>query len=578
MHARTTWFSAPLDQGMLSPFPDSQPRNAGAAAPAPAPPRRPLWRLVWPVVLSVLLLFPALKLAGYAAQPFVRAQVLAQHPWYQLDNEEGAVLFQTLQIRKGFSIYHPLTDYPYVVGTYPPLFMAINALLIEPENPTFASGRAISTGAVLGIAATLFLIVGLRTWMMVLALLAGLLFLASYEVFNWIPYYRTDFLAIFFSVLGLGAVAVSPQERSARALSIVLFTLAFFTKQTQAAAPLAVASFFLLTSPSAGFRYLVKLLSAILIPFTILNVFTRGQFARHTVLYNMNRYSAGDLLVWVRHAWMFNRWLILAAVVALAGLVIAALAVRRNKVESEDERSLTSTAAAQPDCAAPKQNYLRDPVPLYALFSLAGFVASGKAGSAENYILEPLAAVALFVCDSAGRLAVSSLRGFGRSAAMACSFLIAGLLFAHAGRVSHLSPIMFDKSRNPRTSDFEAATEVVRELKSAKGDSWSELGAYNMFAGRSIFFQPFIMSELARQRRWDPESFYTDLRCHRFSLIVTSFDASTDGFTDIYTPEMIHILRTNYFEVRRITGGRVWNYYFYRPRLAPTPKLDIVMR
>jgi hypothetical protein len=215
-------------------------------------------------------------------------------------------------------------------------------------------------------------------------------------------------------------------------------------------------------------------------------------------------------------------------------------------------------------------------VVLYAVLSLGGFLAIGKTGSAENYLLEPIAAVALLTADGFARLTAHTLRGRWMAVALAGAVGVAALLTVHASRVSALRPIMFSPLKNPTPADFAAAAAVAREVEGCPGDSWTELAMFNLLAGRSMHLQPFIMSELARQGLASLDKFHADLKARRFGLIVMNHDLASGDNTIVYTTQTLALLREHYAEHSRVTGGHLWKYYLYKPRPRARPSHDLV--
>jgi hypothetical protein len=135
---------------------------------------------------------------------------------------------------------------------------------------------------------------------------------------------------------------------------------------------------------------------------------------------------------------------------------------------------------------------------------------------------------------------------------------------------------MFSPLKNPARADFEDAAAVARAVERAPGDSWAELGMFNLLAGRSIHMQPFIMSELARQGMARLDKFHADLRARRFGVIVTNHDVASGDGTIVYTSETLALMREHYVEDSRRTSGHLWKYYVYKPRPRPAPRHDIV--
>jgi hypothetical protein len=510
------------------------------------------------------MLVPVAILLPLSPKPFERARLAVQYP-YQLDNEEGALLYQALCIKGGQTIYPDLRNYPYVAGTYTPLYMVLQAVLMGSPTPSFFTGRVTSAAACIGIAAIIFAIITLKSLNPVAGALGALVFVCSFEVYSWIGYYRVDLLALFFSMLAIGCVSVSPEDRWARVVSVTLFALAFYTKQTELVAAAAAVTAMFCYNWRIGLTYLTSLVAVIALSFAALSASTHGQFFLHTVLYNMNTYHPADLLVWARHAWLFYRWLVIAAVLGLAA-VLAGAATATIPWRGRTDGARTSLSAS-------------DPIILFMVFSLAHYLAIAKAGSAENYLLEPLAAFALGVCYLPAMMARLPLEGLRRRAMTSAAVVMTIALGLHAARIAHpaIRGIMFSPAKNPTMQDFSAAQEVEKLVQSEPGNTWAELGFFNLAAGRSILFQPFIMSELARQKRWDSSSFCADLRDGKFDLVVTNHDVETKDYTDVYTGEMLEILRTRYQLQRSVTKGRLWKYYIYRPRrFSPLPP-DVVM-
>lgn len=521
-------------------------------APPPAPDNRLLRHLreshpylFWPALPYTLLCLAAfLLILPFARDVLNRDAIALEHMYYQMDPEEGALLFQAQELKEGRPIYRPLTDYPYVAGTYPPVYLLASALMPGEYRDSFRPGRTVSFFA-LGL--TLFAIFCIPTIRKprneAAALAAVALFGITYEVFRWMPYYRVDFLALMFSMLGLLCVVISRTNWYVLAASILFFALAFFTKQTELTAAAACVCAVAFTSWRRGLWYAAGLCAAIAVPFAILTLATHGQFAIHTIYYNMNRYIWGDLARWSAHAWRFHRWLTVAGLLSFA----ATAYVRRFYV-------------------------LRDPVALFIPFSILNFLAIGKSGSAENYLLTPLAAFALGSCALGAQLTGAVIRN-PQSAirnvpvARVFGLFVGVLVLFHAFHVRSLAPLMFSPGASPNERDFAAASEVMKAVTKSPS-SWTEHGVFNLLAGRSIDFQPFIINELVQQRRIPRPKFYDDVAGGKYALLVTWNDLFSEDYNNVYSPELRDIIRTAYRERQRITYGNYWRYYLYEPRTS----------
>jgi hypothetical protein len=96
-----------------------------------------------------------------------------------------------------------------------------------------------------------------------------------------------------------------------------------------------------------------------------------------------------------------------------------------------------------------------------------------------------------------------------------------------------------------------------------------------LLSGKKIVFQPFIMSELQKEGKWNQQRFIEDLGQRRFSLIVTGQDVRKEGHFWQYTKEMIQAIREQYTPL--LDEGAPWRaalespsggipYFIYIPK------------
>lgn len=530
----------------------------------PANAKRTGW-LIFALLLTFAFLIPAFMLMRPAAKPGARAAHAARHGFIQMDNEEGALLFQAMQIRRGESIYHPLDSYPYVAGTYTPLFMAAVAAVDDLRNPSFSRGRNIVWGAALGIGVLLVLLTATSTRNAPVGILAGLLFLATYEVYRWVGFFRVDFPAIFLSLAGLAVVVLGRAKIVALAVGSLLMVLALYTKQTTIAAPAACMAALLLHQPRKALALGGWMLGWGLPLLVALEVFTGGQFLRHTVLYNMNEWHQFNLRVWSRHVWNMHRWFFIAGLLALPWLMF------------QVGRSYWAKNNSQPDSPAdgsiaPLPSGLLgfwQPLALYGMFAQWNFMAIGKAGSAENYLLEPIAGWALLVCLTAGVLLRKTALApvvWQRAGGAGLAMALLMFLITHAKVVTQpiAEQMRFNPYLNPARPDFEAAQILTSRMKEAK-NPYSELAIYHLRVGAAPVIQPFIMSELARQGRWNQDIFVADIRAGEFDVVIALDDLTRSAPTDVYTKEMLAAFHGAY-KVDQILQTPLWKYHILVPR------------
>ena len=490
-----------------------------------------------------------------AAKSSARAAHAARHGFLQLDNEEGALLFQAMQIRRGESIYRPLDNPPYIAGTYTPLYMAAVAALDDFQFVGFGKGRYLVWGSALGACCLLILLIVGTTRNAPLGILAGVGFMATYEVYRWIGYFRVDFPALFLSLAGLSIVVLSNGKRVGLIVGAFFMILALYTKQTMIAVPLSCLIALMIHN---GWRRGAWFAGALLLfglpPLILLHFATDGQFLRHIVLYNMNTFSESDLLVWIRHAWNIHRGLVIAGFCGLPWLVWLGWQFR-----TRDDR----------DCKPVVFGFWQ-PLLYFGLLAQWNIFGAAKAGSAGNYLLEPLAGWILLLAFAAGTairwvaLVHSPLRG--QTFAMITSLAILAGVAAQTRMI--ISPFfqerLFSPYINATAMDFQASREVLSLIREAK-TPFTELAGFTLQTKRDPVFQPFIMSELARQGRWDQSQFVRDIEGGKFDLVVAQQDLTQLQVPIEYTEQILKAFRSAY-ELDRTISGRLWTYYILRPK------------
>ena len=138
----------------------------------------------------------------------------------------------------------------------------------------------------------------------------------------------------------------------------------------------------------------------------------------------------------------------------------------------------------------------------------------------------------------------------------------------HAAVVStpEAQQMRFSRYDNPSKWDLAAAAEVRQAVNETEGKTFTEFAVFNLQAGRDPVLQPFIMSELARQGRWNQEPFLKLLESQDLELLVMQENVLGLEGSDVYTKEMITALKLNYKLDRTIPTGTRRTYYLLRPK------------
>src|SRR5829696_4126483 len=464
-------------------------------------------------------------LAGaWAATLFARHGLAALAFPYPLNYGEGPLLDQAVRLAGMKNIYPAdLSTPPYVVSNYPPLFVLLQAPLVWIFGPEFLYGRVISLASTMAVAglisATLYVITRDRT----ASAAGGLTFLAVPFVLHWSSLDRVDMLGLALSWGGLYTVVRRPDRRGV-ILAALLFVAAIYTRQTYAlAAPLAAFTWLLAGGHgrrALGLATLSGSLSLLLLGF--LSALTGGGFYFHTVTANVNEFR------WEQVTYHLTTMQGLMPLLFVGGVAFLIVGLRARP-------ALWWLAGA------------------YLAGSAVAALLIGKIGSDVNYLLELSAALAL---TAGAMIAHYASRPGVRGA----------LLLALAVQVA----IMIQASQyvySGLQSDVIAHRAGLIRLQEVVDDSngvvlADEYAGLLPLDGRSIYLQPFEMTQLHRDGVWDQGPLLTSIRHQEFPAILIWKPPYAAGIQrERWTREMLRAIGENYVPVHKYAGTLV-----YRPR------------
>lgn len=494
---------------------------------------------------------------------------------YPRAGSEGLILYESLLQKHGGDIYAPITPERFISGPYPPIFYWIAASLLPANLPDFSSpdsvtsifegGRIVSLLSTLAAAALIIALVAATNYSttdrrllpngIAGGLVGATVFLAMPQVTVWATRFRGDMLMIALTAAGLVAIAigVNSKPRSTRARwswlvgGAILFALAFYTKQTALAGPIAAALFLLARDWRTGLRWCIYMFAAVLVPLIALELVTQHWFYLKMVSYHSLPIRRLTLERLLQFAFWEDQWpvILLAAAFALTSLLLAMRAT-----SSEKAQTLTLRSTRQ----------FRIPgfglIPLFVLASLLTLPTGAVVGADHNHLLMSGLAVSLGVAalvtwlldkfrhDEITKIdrSTGALWGTGLAVSALIAIYLVGtsppstwydpdLTLPSAAQQEQMRKIVLNVAQNPATHFFADDPGVIA------------------LAGKQTDYDdPFTMSALAQQNRWD-ETFYREqLRTGTFGLLILSCDvtASNGCRGDTFTPGVLDAIREGY--------------------------------
>ena len=418
----------------------------------------------------------------------------------------------------------------------------------------------------------------------VAAAFAALLFFVCSENYNWTGFARVDYLALFFNLAGLLLIADGARRFDCAALSILFFTLALLTKQSQIMAPVAGCLYMLWRWPKWGMAFAGALGLSVGAVVMALQALTDGQYLIHTVRYNANVFYWDQLWVYARHLWRFETLIWPALALALAGQGVRALHLWR-----AGQDAFTPGESVNPwhDPAKAPRRLPDEPdwTPLFLILCLLSLAGFAKAGVSYNYLIDPWAAICLYLGVRVGRELTPgpwlALKPHG-SLRAAHALGMAAVVLSVGHGILALSPLpprskeeaglrrprFTITASNPGRREWEMGRAVEQAIGVAKASGrefLTDLPIFAIRAGVSPQWQPFIMAQLAREGKWDDAPMVRDLNRRRYGLLVFYTPVHQEGGAN-FTASMLDAIRSNYRLTQSIGGSPIFNYYIYAPR------------
>jgi ABC-type glycerol-3-phosphate transport system permease component len=475
-----------------------------------------------------VLLFAATTLfllAGvWAASLFVRHGIAALAFPYPLNYGEGPLLDQAVRLQELQNIYpSDVSRPPYVISNYPPLFVLLQAPLVWAFGPAFLYGRAISLLCTIAVAGLIAATINTLTRDRTASVAGGLTFLAVPFVLHWSSLDRVDMLGLALSWGGLYALVRRPDRRGV-ILAALLIVAAVYTRQTYVlAAPLAALVWLLARGQRRHALGLVIMSGGLGLFFLgFLSVLTKGGFFFHTVTANANEFRWE--LVTGNLSFMGS----FMPLLLVGGLAFFVLGLR----------------------ARPAAWWF---VVTYLAAAVATAFLIGKIGSDVNYLLELSAALALAAGSLVGRY---SSRPGVRSALL----LVLAVQVAIMVQASQFTYARFQAGVIQNRDGLARLEEVVNDSNGpVLADEYAGLLSLE---GRGIYLQPFEMTQLQRDGRWDQGPLIASLERRAFPAILIWKPPYAQGvYRERWTREMLETVDENYRPTHKYAGTLV-----YRPR------------
>ncbi len=444
--------------------------------------------------------------------------VRANFSW---DDAEPEILNQAWRFARGETIYRGIDAPPFTFAAYTPVYYVVTGYMMRLTGLSYLPAKLLSFLAALSIC---WAMIGLnRRWHGTAqgGIWASLfLFLIPAFLYNAVRS-NVQMLAVAFSIWSL-LLFFRNRRLETAVLSPLVAVLAFYTKQTQVALPLAMAVYLAFRNRRWLLSYASIGIVAGLVPLVWLHRSTHGLFLLDTVQLARLAYNIPLIpLIFIHHAGPICPFIGLA-------LFEAWRRFKENRWEALDI--------------------------YFGMVFVTTVISLGRVGAHGQYVLELLVVTMLYLLRQYG---LPSIRG--RDVLVSVQVLF---LFVYTPLFIFLEEGLWDIAAN------RAANRIYPLLNAGSGPILSQQGSFALFARGEIYIQLFHFCGLWRAGLWDQGLLLKDIGKHTFSWVITEFPIEgpipSDTDRERFTPEIVDALRANYQRRQAI-----YPYYLYTPR-APT--------
>lgn len=507
-----------------------------------------IWRVLpGPLIGAALLVFLV-----YLAVYFVFAKSLFEFP-FDYDQGEGYELVDTIMFSEGKWPYQDIDSYPFYSSNYPPVYHLATVPLVWLFGPEYWTGRLVSFIATLVTSMAIGYAVQRESKRWWLAVLSGLLFLASNYVYHVGPLFRQHMFMVMLETLAIVALTlvIQQEEKSGETKNrglltvMILLLLAGYTKQLAYATVAAVFIFLFLRNPKRAVKWAIPFAIIVVLIFAGINFGTDGQWLINTITANVNPFIPGQAFG------LFQQWFNLHTVLIFAASILAVYQLYFERLSA------------------------------YAIWFVCvtvNAVTAGTWGAGESYFTSSIAAGAILTGLAFGRVMNWSATRGKVAAGLSVAFIIL-LYLVQADKLFHMPTdtralenlaVWLDKPTDsvvavqtscsdkqpprtiryvdaagvgllgkPPTSDDTDSGEMITEwILAGETAAFSEEAGFNLYAKRDVVTNPTQLLNLYNSNQVDLTEMIQMLKNREFDSAILR--------AQFYPPPVLEALGQNY--------------------------------
>ena len=393
-----------------------------------------------------------------------------------------------------------------MVSFYTPIFYWILGHLMNIFGYSLIVGRILVLLTFIGCSGMIYLIIRQFVKERIYALIGAALPLTQPYINAWSLFVRVDMMAMFFELAGV-YLAIKFWKTRWFYLTIPLFALAFYTKQSALTGVVALCIFILIKNWRFAITYSAMIIIAIGVPFLIANHLTQGQFFNEIILYQ-------------RTAQMFRPWANVVSYLTIGYIELFPILVIGLWYSISNIKTY---------------------VGIFALLALAvNLFIIMRPGGAPNYFFE----VVLVFSIMTG-LALPQIIERKNKLPVYCFVLIFwSLTFNYT--LTLYPPKTYQQN-------VDKAVEIIKD------DTYSiltENAGIVLSAGKVPYGEPFVFNQLPRFGYWNEDNLLQDMKSGRMEYVITQYKMPDQPATGRLDGYVIKSILDNYHVVLDASNDR----------------------
>lgn len=233
---------------------------------------------------KLFFILPFILLGGLFLLFLYHSLIIIDYPFI-IDEDESYLFPAADFIHNGELPYMDIYKDPFFyTNEYPPVYSMITAAFFPLFGKKIIIGRIISLISTTLISIIAYKIIKQKTKNKILSIFGFLVTITSYFMFMLARLYKVDALAMFFTILGIYFI-LNHTKKNNIYLAALSFILAFYTKQTFIAAPIASFIFIFIKNKRKSIRFAISYIIPLTFTLILLTIITKGQYFLHTIVY-----------------------------------------------------------------------------------------------------------------------------------------------------------------------------------------------------------------------------------------------------------------------------------------------------